>query len=110
MEIWMKFASVENVEIRPVSPVLPNANTNGTVNPNVSTPPIAIYVEADVVIIEIGWELMVPWLFVPVENVEIHHVLSTIPGHLHCLFTFAGILHIITDCSCFRASCQFDLS
>ena len=78
----MKSARVENignVEIHPVSPVLPNANTNGTVNHNVSISPLALYVEADVVIIEIGWELIMPWLFVPVKNVEIHHVLSMIP-------------------------------
>ena len=36
----------------------PLTNTNGTVNFNVSSLPLALYVEADVVIIEIGWELM----------------------------------------------------
>ena len=55
------------------------ANANGIVNPNVSTSPLASYLEADAVIIEIGWELMEPWLnFARVENLEIHHVLSTL--------------------------------
>ena|ERR1700738_384306 len=37
-------------------------NTNGTVNPNVSTSPVASYLEADVVTIKIGEELMEMWM------------------------------------------------
>jgi hypothetical protein len=55
-------------------------NSNGIVNPNVSTSPLASYLEADVVYIENTWELMELWLiFARVENVESRHVSTTLP-------------------------------
>jgi hypothetical protein len=86
----------------------PFTNMNGTVNSNVSTSPLAFYVEANVVIIEIGCELIVPWLFCKsrkcryspgIVNKGTFIVYSPSPPD-----NAAGILHIITDCNCFRAS------
>ena len=57
----------------------PFTNTNGTVDSNVSTSPLAFYFEADVVCIEITRELIGLWLiFAGVKNVEFHHVLATL--------------------------------
>ena len=48
------------------------ANTSGIVNRNVSTSPLASYLEADVVYIENTWELMELWvIFARIENVKV---------------------------------------
>jgi hypothetical protein len=57
------------------------ANTNGTVDPNVSTWLLTSSLEATIVLFEIAWELIELWLiFANLENLEIHQELpNTLP-------------------------------
>jgi hypothetical protein len=51
------------------------ANTNGIINPNISTRLLAPYLKANVAIIKIAWELVeLLLIFRRVENVEIRRV------------------------------------